>query len=220
MALGRNQVLVIVAIVGIAALTLIGSGVFNAPLKTGYVRINVSDKTAVYLEFKNSELRAATSVEGLKTAEPIALRELGSQVAQSAEFMLPIPADQLPDGISAIKGTFTRIGNRISGQLGICRTDEHKAVWQCYVWIFSKTADNAGATQAVELPKLEKIALNVSGTPSNGKMGVGVWAMAANNQVSGLLKDGKAILVQVSVKDASGKEVAAKTGPLSDFGFS
>ena len=220
MALRRNHVLVIVAVVGITALVLIGAGVLNVTLKTGYARINLSDQSVVYLEFKAAELRAATSVEGLKTAKPVALRAPSNQITQSPEFTLPIPADQLPEGISAINGNFTRFENRISGRLGICRTDEQKVVWQCDVGVSSETGDNAGAAQAIQLPKLEKLELAVTGSPSNGKLGVGVRLAAGNNPVSGVRKDGKPVLVQVRVTDAAGNEVGAKTGPLTDFGFS
>ncbi len=79
MALGRNHVLVIVAIAGIMALTLTGAGLFSGRQRPGYVRINVSEKSAVWLEFNGAALRAAASVEGLKTAEPVPLRALGFQ---------------------------------------------------------------------------------------------------------------------------------------------
>ncbi|MGD0999592.1 MAG: hypothetical protein ABSA67_02730 [Candidatus Brocadiia bacterium] len=220
MALGRNYVLAIVAVAGILALALIGAGVLDVTQKTGYVRINVSDKSAVWLEFKGAELRAAASAEGLKTAEPVALRVLANQVAQSSEFSLPIPSDQLPKGISAVKGTFTRFGNRVQGQLGICRTDEQKYIWQCDVRIASSTGNTAVAARTMQLPSLDKIALTVSATPSNGKLGVGVRLTAGINQLSGVRKYGKPVLVQVSVTDASGNEVSARKGPLTDFGFS
>jgi hypothetical protein len=213
-------VLVIVAIAGIMALTLIGAGVLDVKQKPGYVRINVSDKSAIYMEFKGAELRAAASVEGLKTAEPVALRALGNQAARSPEFTLPIPADQLPEGISAVKGTFTRFGNRIQGQLGICRTDAQKAAWQCDVRVGSEAGENAAAAKPISFPKLEKLALTVTGRPSNGKLGVGVWLAAGNASVSDLSKDGRPVLVQVSVTDAAGNEAGAKKGPLADFGFS
>ena len=45
MALGRNHVLVIVAIAGIMALTLAGAGLFSGKPEPGYVRINVLDKS-------------------------------------------------------------------------------------------------------------------------------------------------------------------------------
>jgi len=56
MALERNHALVIVAVAGIMALMLVGAGVLSESLKPGYVRINVSGKSAVCLEFKGAEL--------------------------------------------------------------------------------------------------------------------------------------------------------------------
>ena len=220
MALGRSHVLVIVAIVGIMALTLVGAGVLSGPLKPGYVRINVSDKSAVCLEFKGAELRAAASAEGLKTAEPVRLVGLNSQAPQSGEFTLPIPADQLPEGISAIKGTFARRGNRVYSLLGICRTDAQKAVWQCDVGLWSVVGDQTDAAPSIPLPGLEKLTLAVTGAPSKGSLGVGVNLTAGNSRVTGVRKDGKPVQVQVRVTDAAGKEVGARTGPLTDFGFS
>ncbi len=70
------------------------------------------------------------------------------------------------------------------------------------------------------MPSLEKLALIVTGQPSNGKLGIGVRLAAGDNPVSGVLRDGKPVPVQVRVTDAAGKEVAARKGPLTDFGFS
>jgi len=220
MALGKNHVLVIVAIAGIMALTLAGAGLFSGKQGPGYLRINVSDKSAAYLEFEGAALRAAASMEGLKTAEPLPLRALNFRAAQSREFTLPIPADQLPAGVSAVKGIFTRTGSNVSGQMGICRTDAQKVVWQCDAGILSGTGDHAEAAPAIQLPSLETLALVVTGAPSNGKLGIGVRLAAGDNPVTGVLKDGKPVPVQVSVTDAAGKEVAARNGPLADFGFS
>ncbi len=220
MALKKSYVLVILAIMGIMALTLIGAGVLNGSAKPGYVRINISDKSAVYLEFEGGGLRAATSAEGLQTAKPVPLRGVNNLAPQSGEFTLPIPADQLPEGISAVKGTLARIRNNISGELGICRTDAQKVVWQCDVGIMSRTSDQAGAAQPILLPSLDKLTLAVTGVPSHGKLGVGVRLMAGNNPLSGVLRDGKPVSVQLSVMDSAGKEVAARQGPLTDFGFS
>jgi hypothetical protein len=220
MALGRNYVLAGVAIAGIIVLILIGVGMRSVTLKTGYARINISDKSAVYLEFKGTELRAATSVEGLKTAEPVALGARSEQVVQSPEFALPIPADQLPEGVGAVKGSFTRIANNLSGDLGICRTDEQRIVWQCNVHVWSTVGPDPGAAQAIQLPKVEKLALAVTGAPSKGRLGVGVRLAAGSNQVTGVRRDGKPVLVQVRVTDAGGDEVGAKKGPLADFAFS
>ncbi|MGO8702965.1 MAG: hypothetical protein ACLQVA_04030 [Candidatus Brocadiia bacterium] len=220
MALGRNHVLVIVAIAGIMALTLAGAGLFSGRQTPGFVRINVSDKSAVWLEFNGASLRAAASVEELKTAEPVPLHARGFQRSQSGELALPIPADQFPAGISAVKGSFTRTRNSVSGQLGICRTDAQKVVWQCDVGVLSKTGNRADAAPAIPLPSLERLALIVTGEPANGKLGIGVRLAAGDNPVTGVLRDGKPVPVQLRVTDAAGKEVAARKGPLADFGFS
>ena len=186
--------------------------------KTGYVRINVSDKSAIWLNgTKGTELRAAASAEGRRPPEPVALRALGNQASESPASTLPIPADQLPEGIWAVKGSFRRFGNMVLGQLGICRTDEQKVVWQCDVRVTSSTGDTAVGAGTMQLPGLEKISLNVSAKPSNGKLGVGVHLTASINQVSDVRKYGKPVLVQVSVTDASGNEVGAKEGAVDRF---
>jgi hypothetical protein len=220
MALGRNHALVIVAILGIIALTLAGLGLFSGKQAPGYVRINVSDKSTVYLEFEGAALRAAASVEGLKTAEPVALRAVGFQASRSAEFTLPIPADQLPAGISAVTGIFTRTGNNVSGQLEIRLTDAQGIVWQCDATVGARLGDRADAGPSIQLPGLEKLVLNVTAGPSNGKLGIGVLLTGSDHRVRDVLRDGKPVPVQVSVTDAAGKEVAARNGPLADFGFS
>ncbi len=220
MALGRNHVLVIVAVAGIMALALAVAGLFSGKQGAGYVRINVSEESAVWLEFDGAALRAAASAEGLKTAEPVPLRALNFQTSRSGEFTLPIPADRLPAGISAVKGSFTRAMNSVSGRLGICRTDAQRVVWQCDVGVWSRTGDRADWAPAIPLPSLEKLALVVTGEPSHGKLGIGVRLAAGDHPTSGVLRDGKPVPVQVSVTDAAGREVAARKGPLTDFGFS
>lgn len=220
MALARNHILVILAIAGIVALTLIGACMVNGTRGPAYVRINVSDRSAVYLEFERATLRAATSVEGLQTAEPVPLRGVNYQTPQSREFTLPVPADQLPEGITAVKASFERIGRTIRGRLGICRTDSQKAVWQCDILVLSAAGDTAAAARAIRLPNPEKLTLAIRTTPSHRTLGVGVQLMSGDNQVSGVSKDGKPMPVQVRVTDAQGNEVAAKKGLLTDFGFS
>jgi len=232
MALGRNHVLGVVAIVGVASYALIGASVFEMPHfsmshKPGYVRVNVSDKSAVYLEFKTSEMRVAGSAEGLKTAKPLPLkgqggpfRGPGQSYRESPELELPIPADQLPEGVSVIKGTFLWSGDRVWCTLRICRMDAQNAVWQCVDRDLSaEVGNNAGAAQAMQLPRMEKLALVVEGRPSAGMLGVGVHLMAGDHPVR-LFKDGQPVPVQFRATDASGKEIAAKTGPLTDFAFS
>ena len=221
MALRRNQVLAIVAIAGILALTLIAAGVFTATRNAVYLlRVNLSEKSAIYLQFKGAQLRAAGSLEGLKSAEPVALDTTGFPAAGSPESTLPIPADQLPEGVNAVKESFSCIENGIVGQLGICRRDEQKAIWQCDVAVRSWAGENPLVQQDSGVVNLEKLAVSVVGVPSKGNLGVGVRLLAGDNLVLALSKDGDPVEVQVRVVDAAGHEVAAKKGTLDDFGFS
>ena len=173
MALQRNHVLVIVAIAGIVALTLVGACMVGGNQGPAYVRINVSDKSAVDLEFERGTLRAATSAEGLQTAEPIPMRAVNFQTPQSKEFTLPIPADQLPEGITAVKASFERFGSTIESRLGICRTDSQKALWQCDVLILSEAGGTAAAAKLVQLPNPKKLTLAIRTGPRTGH-----WASA------------------------------------------
>ncbi len=47
------------------------------------------------------------SAEGFQTAAPVRMTAGATYVIASPEFMLPIPAERLPDGITAIKATLT-----------------------------------------------------------------------------------------------------------------
>jgi hypothetical protein len=128
-----------VAMAGIVALAL--AAVARADETSGqsaaYLRIAVSEKSFVYLQAQGLELRAATSVAGLQSAEPMKMRVFGGTAAQAREFALPVPPDQLPAGISAVKlGLWfgmkppdPKIPPRpyFTGKLTLCRTDDQKA---------------------------------------------------------------------------------------------
>jgi len=242
LSVGRTRFLPSGATAIIAALTLIsvalqgGQGASAAaagPITPAYVRIIVSEKTSVYLVFQGSEVRAAMSAEGLKVAAPIKLGALESP----QEITLPIPADQLPAGITAVKASFTLYPHRekVSGpgaltsiflvrmsicQIGICRTDEHKAEWEYVVQDFLQPAGSADEAWAIRLPSLDKLAISVEGRSGSGTLGVGARLLAGTTELIEVRKDGKPVEMQVAVLDASGKKVASKKGPLTDFGFS
>jgi len=76
------------------------------------------------------------------------------------------------------------------------------------------------APRIIQLPTAEKLTLQVTAVPADGKLGVGVRLMADNKEAGGLSQDGKPVQVQMVVADASGIEKASKVGTLADFGFS
>jgi hypothetical protein len=225
-----------VAMAGVAALTLIGADTAGGQQTPAYVRINVSEKSTVYLEFRGAELRAATSVEGLKTAQPVLMRSVGGRPGQFPEITLPIPADQLPTGIVAIRGTFELgsvmhpVAGRMEkktfsyGQIGICRNDEKNAQWQYNVSIQLLTGDVAESTPGIQLPTmlpdLDNVKASLETKPSRGKLAIGLRIMAGGATLTDVRKDGQPVQVKMVVADASGAEIASKIGPLSTFGFS
>jgi hypothetical protein len=82
----------------------------------------------------------------------------------------------------------------------------------------SYSADKAPDTRWAEMGKV--ITFSVTGKSANEALGVGVSVEAGTVHLSDIRKNGKPVDVHVTVLDASGKEVASRTGPLSAFGFS
>jgi hypothetical protein len=215
--------------VAIAVLTLVGAclvggqrgtGTARAPETPVYVRINVSEKTSVYLEFQGREVRAAMSAEGLTAATPSKPRQ---------EIALPIPADQLPAGITAVKsglaasqavtGSWGTTPAQVWGYLAVCRTDDRKAEWQCILRVASPAADSADKAPAIQLPDLTKLTLSVAGNPAAGSLGVGIRLLADKTELFDVRKDGKSVDAQITVADASGKQAGSTKEPLAGLGF-
>jgi hypothetical protein len=158
------------------------------------------------------------------------MRVFGGTAAQAREFALPIPAGQLPAGISAVKlGLWFGVkppdpesppGPYFSGKLTLCRTDAQKAQWQFVTSLGSPAGADAEKAPSVRLPSLADLKLDVTALPSEGQVAVGVAFSTGSTAALEIRKDGKPVEVSVTVMDAAGKTVAQKSGLLSDFGFS
>ena len=228
----RSRWMPSVAIAGIAALALAAAARADEPSEPGaaYLRIAVSEKSFVYLQVQDLELRAAASIAGLQSAEPKKMRVFGGAAAQAREFALPIPAAQLPAGISAVKlGLWFGVkqpdpqsppGPYFTGKLTLCRTDAQKAQWQFVTSLGSPAGADAEKAPSVRLPSVADFKLDVTALPSEGKVAVGVALSTGSTAAVEIRKDGKPAELSVSVADSDGKPVAKKSGPLSDFGFS
>jgi hypothetical protein len=166
----------------------------------------------------------------LESAEPQKMRVFGGTAAQAREFALPIPADQLPAGISAVKlGLWLNAGPPdpkippgpyFFGKLTLCRTDDQKAKWLYVTALGSPAGSDADTAPSVKLPSVDDIKLTVTALPGPGKLAVGVQLSAGSAALPDIRKDGKPVQVSVSVADSAGKTVEQKSGPLADFGFS
>jgi hypothetical protein len=217
-----------VAMAGVVALMWIWAGLADAQTSQRtpvFARIVVSEQSVVYIRIQGDELRAATSVEGLQIATPVKLR---------SEFALPVPADQLPAGVTAIKAKAQMAQVRVRtngngavatkpyiyGQLTVCRTDDQKAVWQYVAGIGVLAGADAENAPSIKLPNLHNVKATVRAQPANGKLGVGLQVVAGGTMLVDVRKDDKPVQAKVIVTDASGAVIASKTGPLSAFGFS
>jgi hypothetical protein len=226
-----------VATAGVAALVWLGAvlAVAQTPQKTPvFARIAVSEKDAVYIwiQVQGTELRVATTVPGLKTAEPVKALPGVTNGLQFGSFALPISADQLPAGVTAVNAKLGLVQVRIStngqietkpaicGQLTVCRPDAQKVAWQ-YVARIGVLADaDANKAQYINLPDLDNVKATIQAKPANGKLGVGLQLMAGNAALTDVLKDGHPVQAKMVVTDASGAVKLSKDGPLSAFGFS
>jgi len=225
----------IIATAGVAAPLWLAAGCAEIPTwqKTpAFARIAVSEKSIVYVQILNGELRAAMSVDGLQTATPVRVRSTMPNAAFSSEFALPVPADQLPAGVTAIKASLgvqqalrsaaAEPSPYVFGTLTVYRTDYQKATWQ-YEWSVTQGIGSDG--KAVDAPftllNLDNLKLSLNVTPSKGKLAIVLRILADGRHfLSDVRKDGQPVEAKVVVTDASGVEAASKVGRLSVFGFS
>ena len=225
----------IVAMAAVAAVIGLGAGPDAKQLsqKTPLLaQIVVSEKSVVYIQIQGRELRAAMSVEGLQTAAPVKGRgtDASSSPYAKYQFTLPVPVDQLPAGITAIKENLTLAGAYknmssepepyIISQLTISRTDDQRAEWQ-YI-------SNGGAwpgqtwekAPLIKSPDLDKVKASLEAKLPEGKLTVGLRITAGDAQLTDVHKDGEPVQVKVVVADATGAEVASRVGGMTDFVFS
>ena len=207
------------AAAGVAALALIGAGCADMPSqrRPAFARIVLSANSAVSVQIRGDELRSAMSDAGAQTAAPI---------QAGTEFMLPVPADQLPAGVTAIKASLylTQFESgenaAVVGQLTVSRTDDRKAQWQYVSHISVPPGPNWDHAQSIKLPNPADATASLEVTPGAGNMSIGLRLHADGAALTDVLKDGKPVQVQMVVADASGAVVASKAGTLADFGFS
>jgi hypothetical protein len=217
-----------VAMACFAALAWLGAGQAAAQAPA-FARIAVSEKSVVYVRIQGGELRAAMSVEGLQTAAPVKMCASSTREIAFPEFTLPVPADQLPAGVTPIKAslkwmrTWTTEATpsiMIDGLLTVCRTDDRKAEWQYVSQVDVEAGASAEKAPSITLPTMDSAKAVLSAAPFPGRLGVGVRLTAGGAELTDVRKDGQPVQVKVVVADASGAEIASKTGPLTDFGFS
>jgi hypothetical protein len=141
-----------------------------------------------------------------------------------SDVALPVPADQLPACVTAIKVSLLRDESNpwsnLRGQLTVCRTDDRKAEWQYVSQVDVLAMTTAEKAPSITLPNLDKLKVSLETVPSDGKLGAGLRLTAGDVVLTEVRKDGQSVRVKMVVTNASGAEIASDDGALTDFGFS
>jgi hypothetical protein len=198
-----------------------------------YLKIKLSDKGEVYLQFQKNMLRMAATPEGLATAEPVKAKLLRG-VRSYLGVPLPISKELLPKKFDGAGIHFAQQETRSGGVFGNKTTTQH-AVGEVYLtardakeveWSYSFRVDQELSASPTE--KVPVIAVDVSDglkadvgvVPEGRILKVGLRVMAGVTEVNQVLHQEKPASVAVTVLDQDGKELESKKGMLSDFGFS
>jgi hypothetical protein len=202
------------------------------PQKPLFVRILVSDKCTVYVQYQDAKLRAATSVAELKDARPIHSQSLpeGGDFG-TRDFMLPIPPDRLPANDCDIQASLdlshghivTSFGTSdyllIRGHITINRVDAEKTPWQWVISVNAQASEDPDLCDTIVLPAPNHLRLAVVPKASDGKLAVGVHVQSGD-EIFSIRKANSPAPARMVITDSAGAVVASKDGNQDDFGFS
>ena len=203
-----------------------------------YVRIQVSAKRSIYVEFRGNEMRMASTAAALETAK--AVRAPQPKTAPGAsrfisvafpEAGLPVPGDQLPPGFAEARARFTyeyypdtedteRRPSYVDAQIGLSPTDRKHGLWVYWVSEFVQPKQAPVSAPAISLPRLASLSLRVSTKGAEQrKVGIAVAAKSGEAELSDVTRNGRGVSARLRVLDRNKKVVASDKGALSKFGF-
>ena len=199
-----------------------------------YLRISVPPDTTVYVQFKGTDMRMATTIPGLKTAKPVKVRQdrrLPANYTQFPEVTLPVPAKSLPAGWTGIAAELSAQQGPVDprtrtpwwyvyGNLGPSCKDADGTVWTYLVRMAARAGDSPDTQTVFAVADPADLSLSVTAKPEGRQIGVGLAIASGQSQLYEIRKDGvSAEVAEVIVTDQDGKQVAAKRGPVNAFGF-
>jgi hypothetical protein len=198
-----------------------------------YVRIRVSPKAVVYVQFSGGEMRMATTGAGLKTAKPVKAKRHSSDHSEFGEVTLPVPAQGLPAGFTKVtaqldfdrtslpSGLFGRGAQRtyVFATLGLCQKDSAGALWTYAMRYSAQPGRSLVEAPEIKVAQLSPLRLEVIAKVARKRLGAGVHVWSGKVEVDDILKNGKPAEAQMRVLDNRGVAVVAAKGPLAKFGF-
>jgi hypothetical protein len=225
----RNRIVFLCLCAAFLLLTSTGA----AQDKPLYTRIRLSTGPTVYVQFSEKQMRLADSAAKLKKAEPISGTETKGRwhYISFPETDLPFPAARLPRGVSKIRSKITLYRKpSISAfvSLGMCYQEKKRgkdgeeekvSEWMFVTNVEKKPGRSASTASTIGVPSLGKLKLKMVTYGGKGRVGIGMTCWSGRSKISGVVKDGKAVPIEIGIKDGAGKEVFSGRGGVNDFGF-
>ena len=205
----------------------------SAPKAKGdFVRIRVTPKAVVYVQFSKGEMRMATTGAGLTTAKPVKAKHSSSDYTQFPDVALPVSAESLPAGFTKVTAelSFDRIpsgawpfsrarSSYVFGTLGLCQKDSAGALWTYAMQYNARPDRSLVEAPEIQVAQLSPLRFEVITKVTRKRVGAGVHVWSGKVEVDDILKNGKPAEAQMRVLDSGGAAVATSKGPLSKFGF-
>jgi hypothetical protein len=195
-----------------------------------YVRVKMPSGAEIYVQFRGDQLRTAATVVGLAKAKPVKAKPSSSRASSSRarytfpEVQLPVEKQQLPAGFSKALAVFTYQDedrdSYVTAKLGLSRADAKGAVWTYWVTAYAQASDKLSGAQAAVLSNLGKLTLEAKAEPESGRqVGIAVTAKAGGVLLDDVTRNGKSVMVKLTVLDAQKKVAVATSGPLGKFAY-
>jgi hypothetical protein len=217
------------AILVLAAVTLASTA--SAADKAYYIKIRTSTGSTVYAKIQGTQMFLATSAAGLKKAVAVSGKETKGRYHYILfpDVDLPYPDGRLPRGVSKLTATvkvYLKPSVTAYVWLGACY--EHKTKdgdaetmteWKFWTCQRGKLGRSSSSASTYKVPKLGKLKLKLATVPMKGRVGVILTLWSSMVEIKGVVKDGEAVPVMVSIKDSAGKEVFSGKGGVDSFGM-
>jgi len=206
------------------ALAMAGAGRAATAATAYYVRFRISNDTMAYAQIQGNSMRMASSTEGLQTAKASKAYRASSGVTQFRNASLPVDASKLApscQSISAQLSLYGRFGRHIVyGSATVTMQDQSKARWSYLARIQVKPGTKAEAAPVIDLTGFKKLTIAFATRKQRSRqMGIGLYLRAGSLTLQDVRKNGRPVLMSVTVSDSNGRRAASKKGRLSDFGF-
>lgn len=230
---GVRAVGVVTALLAMAWTGGLAHAQVSAAKGPAYLKIVLSDKAGLFLQFQGDELRIAGTAEGLTSAPAVKATAVKNQPPMFKDVALPISAEALPAGVIGAKLTASvqqiqtssngkgQTMPYVFGKLRVSVLDAQKAEWIYEQSLGTVAATDLAKVQPVPMVGQDKLALAIRPQAKpDGSLGIGVSVAGGKAVVNDIFKAGAPADVTLRVLNAQGKELSSAKGALTKFGFS